>query len=63
MNPAPICKQIPWDLLVPCDMPERQGDTWGDVFEYTIRLQTALKKCNQRIESLEQANEALCPSL
>lgn len=40
-----------------------EGDTWGDVFEYGLRLQTALKQCNEKLKSIEQANDRLCPTL
>ena len=48
-----IKQQIPAQLLEPCDMPELNGDTYGDVVRLAYRQRVSLAECSARLTSIE----------
>lgn len=41
---------VPEYLLVPCEVPELAGDTYGDVIKLAYRQKVSLMECNTRLE-------------
>ncbi|WP_425314115.1 Rz1-like lysis system protein LysC [Serratia marcescens] len=51
--PAPLILLPPESVFTLCEQPEMAGDTWGDAVGYTLALQTSLKICADRVETLK----------
>lgn len=43
---------VPEYLLVPCEVPELAGDTYGDVIKLAYRQKVSLMECNTRLEAV-----------
>lgn len=48
-----IKQQIPAALLAPCEQPELNGSTYGDVVRLAYRQRVALAECSARITTIE----------
>ncbi|WP_458257238.1 Rz1-like lysis system protein LysC [Serratia marcescens] len=57
-SPPPAPQQVvllPLEsVFIPCELPQLQGDTWGDAASYTLTLKTALQMCVGRVSVLNQ---------
>jgi len=48
--------QFPANLTVPCeDLPPMNGNTLGDLYEYTIEIATLYNQCALRHDALSEA--------
>ncbi|CAI0837919.1 Uncharacterised protein [Serratia proteamaculans] len=63
--PAPqqVVLLPPESVFTPCEQPPLQGDTWGDALSYTLALQTSLKICAVRVETLNLWRESISKEL
>ncbi|HFD2079435.1 Rz1-like lysis system protein LysC [Serratia marcescens] len=51
-TPQQVVLLPPESVFTPCEQPSLQGDTWGDALSYTLILQTSLRICAQRVNTL-----------
>lgn len=43
---------VPEYLLVPCEIPELAGNTYGDIIKLAYRQKVSLIECNTRLEAV-----------
>lgn len=54
-----ISNRIPEGLLVPCEAPELNGETYADIIRLAHRQKTALAECDARIEAIRNISEGI----
>lgn len=52
-----ISNRLPEGLLVPCEAPELNGETYADIIRLAARQRDALEECNERLRSIRTINE------
>ncbi|MCM2651001.1 hypothetical protein NDQ60_01660 [Serratia marcescens] len=52
----------PESVFIPCELPQLQGDTWGDALGYTLALQVSLQICSGRVAALNEWRMQLASS-
>lgn len=52
-----ISNRLPEGLLVPCEAPELNGETYADIIRLAARQRDALAECNERLRSIRTINE------
>lgn len=54
-----ISNRIPEGLLVPCEAPELNGETYADIIRLAARQRDALAECDARIEAIRNISEGI----
>lgn len=52
-----ISNRLPEGLLVPCEAPELNGETYADIIRLAARQRDALAECNERLKAIKGLNE------
>lgn len=52
-----ISNRLPEGLLVPCEAPELNGETYADIIRLAARQRDALEECSERLRSIRTINE------
>lgn len=52
-----ISNRLPEGLLVPCESPELNGETYADIIRLAARQRDALEECSERLRSIRTINE------
>lgn len=52
-----ISNRLPEGLLVPCEAPELNGETYADIIRLAARQRDTLAECNERLRTIKKLNE------